>query len=571
MRRHLVGAAAGIVLAGLLAGGFAAVGAGQQGGRRLALVVGNNAYPASPLSACRNDARAMARALGEVGFAVTLLEDATFQKLADTMGTMAGAVRPEDVVFFYFSGHGSQAEGENFLIPIDYRGDTVEALRLGTISAGLVQKLFQRARVTVLVLDACRTNPYARDRAGGRGLASMEARGSLIAFATGADQVALDGTSEGNGVFTEALLETMRKPGLTVQEVFRQARQKVYAATNGKQFPAVYDGLIGDLILRPGGAAPAPTQTIPGGTDLARRAELALWESIKDLKDPRVFEDYLDKYPDGKFRVAAEARLAELRGAAEPPRPSPTSPALGPVPAEEISLDGPFTLLLEKKPAISDQKFLQFADLETMKGYFQDDPYWKKGEYSITSVAAGNNGILVVLSKLGNDAQAYVYGEEFPKDDVKKRWDEGYRITEVGVIPGRWFVVLSKNSGYGGQYYWINETWPADFIKKQWDAGQRITQARWRDGKYVVVTSECQGRKIGMQRWKKGWDDAWVKEARDKGLVISLVVPGKDEVYYVMSEFEGEYDGFRLTDEKRFPAADLAKKLAEGYWVTFLY
>jgi len=117
---------------------------------------------------------------------------------------------------------------------------------------------------------------------------------------------------------------------------------------------------------------------------------------------------------------------------------------------------------------------------------------------------------------------------------------------------------MTKNSGYGSQNYWIQDKWPAEFIKTQWDAGQRITHARWRDGKYVVVTSEGQSRKIAMQRWKKGWDDAWVRESRDKGLVISLVVPGGEETYYVMSEFPGAYDGFRLSDDKRFPAADLA-------------
>ena len=570
MKRPILGALIGLLFLGSEGGVFSAVGQAQREGRRLAITIGNNAYPDSPLRACRNDARAIGKALQDVGFTVTFLEDATRQKIATTLSSVTSSLRQDDVFFFYFSGHGSQAEGENFLIPVDYDGDSVESLRLNSISANEVQRLSQRARVKILVLDACRTNPYARSRAGGDGLALMEARGTLIAFATGANQVARDGASDGNGLFTAALLETLKMPGLTVDEVFKRARQKVYAETNGQQWPAVYNDLTSDLVLKPGTTPAPPTPTSPPSSDIARREELALWESIKDLKNPRVFDDYLEKYPNGRFKVAAEARLAELGLVSPPSRPSAV-PGLGPIDPEEIDLAGPFTLLLEKTPEIHGQKFLQFPDLAAMVEYLKDDPDWKNGEYSMTSLAAGEDGILLVLSRLTNEAQSYVYGDEFPKDEVKKKWDEGYRITEVGVVPGQWFVILTKNSGFGSQNYWIQDAWPADFIKKQWDTGQRITQARWRDGKYLVVTSECLGRKISMQRWKKGWDEAWVQESRDKGLVISLVVPSSNEIHYIMSEFERDYDGLRITDDKRFPAADLAAKLAEGYWLTFLY
>jgi|GEM_PF-2271469 len=571
MKRHPLEIGAGILLLFLSGPEFSALGRQGSPGRRYAVVVGNNAYPGSPLRACRNDAQAIGRALQDVGFTVTFLEDATRQSIANTLSSMTSKLRSEDVFFFYFSGHGSQAEGENFLIPVDYDGDSVESLRLNSISANEIQRLSQRARIRILVLDACRTNPYARSRAGGDGLALMEARGTLIAFATGANQVARDGSSEGNGLFTAALLEALKMPGLTVDEVFKRARQKVYAETNGQQWPAVYNDLTSDVVLRPGTPPSTPAKPSSQSGDLDRREELALWESIKDLKDPRVFEDYLQRYPNGKFKVAAEARLAELGVTPTPPRPTIPSGAGGPIEAEAIDLDGPFTLLLEKTPDIHDQKFLQFPNLEGMIGYLKDDPYWKNGEYSITSIAAGNDGILLVLSKLTNEAQSYVYAKDFPQDEVKTKWDEGYRITEVGVVPENWFVVMTKNSGYGSQNFWIQEKWPADFIKKQWDTGQRITHARWRDGKYVVVTSDCQGRKIAMQRWKKGWDEAWIKESREKGLVISLVIPATDETYYVMSEFPAGYDGVRITDDKRFPAEDLAKKMAEGFWLTFLY
>ncbi|MBM3294414.1 MAG: caspase family protein [Candidatus Aminicenantes bacterium] len=167
MKRRNPGVIAGVLLLILLSGAkFSASGRQGNPGRRYAIVVGNNAYPDSPLRACLNDARAIGRALQDVGFTVTFLEDATRQKI--------------------------------------YDGDSVESLRLHAISANEIQRLSQRARVKILVLDACRTNPYARSRAGGDGLALMEARGTLIAFATGANQVARDGSSEGHGIFTAA-------------------------------------------------------------------------------------------------------------------------------------------------------------------------------------------------------------------------------------------------------------------------------------------------------------------------------------------------------------------------------
>jgi len=250
----------------------------REPGRRLAIVIGNDTYEGAPLNAARNDARSMARVLTELGFSVTLLQDATREMIAAALATVGGKIRADDVALFYFSGHGAQVDGENFLVPVDFKSFTTEALRLGTIRANEVLKIFERARVTILVLDACRVNPFSGDRIGGRGLAAMEARGSLIAFGAGSEQVALDGPRDGNGIFTSALLKELKEPGLTVQEVFRRARQRVYQETNGKQFPAVYDGLIGDFtfLTQPSGSLPShppePESTTPSPSPIRRVA-----------------------------------------------------------------------------------------------------------------------------------------------------------------------------------------------------------------------------------------------------------------------------------------------------------
>ena len=135
-------------------------------GRRLALVIGNESYPVSPLFNPVNDARAVSAALTDVGFSVTRVEDATRQEMASAIATFAGSVDDDDVALFYYAGHGIEVDRENYLIPTDYRGRTAEAARLQGISAADVQEALASARVAMLVFDACRNNPYRGTRGG---------------------------------------------------------------------------------------------------------------------------------------------------------------------------------------------------------------------------------------------------------------------------------------------------------------------------------------------------------------------------------------------------------------------
>lgn len=220
-------------------------------GRRVALVIGIDNYPRSPLLNARNDARAMASSLRELGFTVTLLEDITRSQMVGSVSAFSEALQPDDVAFFFYAGHGVQLEGENYLVPADFDGASSTAARLNTLPVGELQSALGRAKVSVIVLDACRNNPFANARSGGRGLAPIEARGNIIAFATGAGQTASDNSAAGNGLFTEQLLATLREPNLPLRDIFYRVRQRVYQATNGQQFPAVYDGLLGEIVLRP--------------------------------------------------------------------------------------------------------------------------------------------------------------------------------------------------------------------------------------------------------------------------------------------------------------------------------
>ena len=211
----------------------------------------------------------MAAELRGLGFQTTLVEDATRQRFNAAVEAFVNALTPNDVVVFYYAGHGAQADGENYLIPIDFSATSDLGLALQGIPATTIQSKLARARVSIVVLDACRTNLPTGTRSGNRGLAAMEAQGSLVAFAAGVGQAAGDNPGGAQGTFMTALLEVMRTPGLSVREMFFQVRRKVYDVTGGRQWPAVYDNLLADVVLRPASAE------APAGKPLSRPAETA--------------------------------------------------------------------------------------------------------------------------------------------------------------------------------------------------------------------------------------------------------------------------------------------------------
>ena len=321
-------------------------------GRRVALVVGNNAYSAqSVLINAVNDAEAVAEALGHVGFDVEFENDVNRAEFTAALADFAGSLEPDDVALFYFAGHGVQVDGVNYLMPVDYSGRTEEAVALDAISAVNVEQMLRPARVAMLVLDACRNNPYRGVR-GGSGLAPMEARGTLIAYAAGAEQLAADEAAPGsmNGLFTTKFLEALEVPGLTASDLFRQVRREVHAASDKEQWPAVYDDLLADFVFRPvaatvvaGGGASEPA-TVDGsggegaGTEVdaaaaeqpwLTRAETVFWESMRDSTNTLDFEAYLSRWPNGIYAPLARNRLAAPRpaGAADPPAPDLPDPS----------------------------------------------------------------------------------------------------------------------------------------------------------------------------------------------------------------------------------------------------
>ena len=233
---------------------------------RHALVIGNANYQSSPLRNPLNDARDMAAALEGLGFEVHSLLDADVSSMEQAILDFGDRLRDGGVGLFYYAGHGVQAQGSNYLIPLQANISREIQLKRKAIDAGLVLDAMGAANngLNIVILDACRDNPYENSfRNTTRGLARMDSpKGSLIAYATAPGDVAADGDGR-NGVFTKHLLEQMQKPGVQVEQVFKQVTQAVHAETRQRQTPFMTSSLLGDFYFKPASATASTTAPVP--------------------------------------------------------------------------------------------------------------------------------------------------------------------------------------------------------------------------------------------------------------------------------------------------------------------
>lgn len=344
---------------------------------RHALVVGIDAYEAlPPLTRAVNDARAVAATLERLGFAVTLAVNPGRRAMNQALNEFARALRPGDEAVFYFAGHGVEIAGRNWLLPADVPAALAgqEAFVTGeSIAVDVVLETIRArgTRVSLLILDACRDNPFpappgrgAAPLGGGRGLGAMTApEGTFILYSAAIGQQALDALGRSdpdpNSVFTRRLLPLMAEPGLPLPELARRLRTEVQAlaATVGHvQRPAYYDELTGSFSFAPAAAPPAAGAPvaglagIPGGALAAAAAQAAaseaLYREARDLGQCYAYDAYLSACPAHPFRAMAEAfRAANCTGAAPAPAAAPATlpppaPALPPGLRGLVRLDG---------------------------------------------------------------------------------------------------------------------------------------------------------------------------------------------------------------------------------------
>jgi Caspase domain len=211
--------------------------------QRVALVVGNNNYESfGVLKNPINDARAMKALLVKKNFEVIYLEDTSQKKFKRAIKKFTNKLASGGVGLFYFAGHGIQVEGENYLIPKDADITDKDDVDGESVPVAYLTKKLKKAgnRLNIIILDACRNDPFSRGGAGG--LAPIHARGTFIAYATEAGKAAKDGVGK-HGVFTKHLIKYMEEP-IPLDQVFKKTRTAVYNDTNGEQFPGTYNQVV---------------------------------------------------------------------------------------------------------------------------------------------------------------------------------------------------------------------------------------------------------------------------------------------------------------------------------------
>jgi uncharacterized caspase-like protein len=306
--------------------------------KRVAFVVGNGAYknvaqlPNPPI-----DAKAMAGVLRNVGFEVVEGVNLTRDKMTEKLLDFGKRAQGADVAVFYYAGHGIAISGTNYLLPIDADIKSEMDVKLGAaINIDLtLDQTMGDAKVKLVFLDACRDNPFAakikstatRSVSVGQGLAEMKSgEGTLIAFATGPGQTALDGQEGTNSPFTRALIAHITEPGIEIQQAMTEVRAQVNEETNKGQLPWGHTNLIGSVYLNPAappkeappaaaaapGATTTPAAPAVASTGSGSEVEVEFWRSVKDSNKPEELNAYLSSYPNGQFKSLALARIAAL-------------------------------------------------------------------------------------------------------------------------------------------------------------------------------------------------------------------------------------------------------------------
>ncbi|HVS81849.1 MAG TPA: caspase domain-containing protein [Pyrinomonadaceae bacterium] len=306
--------------------------------RRVALVIGNGSYTnAPPLKNPPNDARDMAATLKQLGFTVASAIDADQRTMKRLIREFGQQLKSGGQGLFYYAGHGVQLRGRNYLIPANAEIMSETDVEDQGVDISLVLGLMDEAAngLNIVILDACRNNPFARSfRSAGSGLAQVDApTGTLIAYATSPGRVASDGQGR-NGLYTSELLSQMRVTGIGVEEMFKRVRAGVQRQTSGQQVPWESSSLVGDFYF----AAPTLSASTKNASNNAageeavnRMAldpaafELSYWDSIKSSTNADDFKAYLEKYPGGQFATLAKNRIKNLEVATKPAEPEPTS------------------------------------------------------------------------------------------------------------------------------------------------------------------------------------------------------------------------------------------------------
>ena len=477
-----------------------AVASAQATEQRVALVIGNGAYKEGPLRNPANDATDIAATLRSLGFAVTLRTNADTRQMRTAIREFAQNLKRGGVGLFYFAGHGIQSRsGKNYLIPVgadlreeyELEDDAVDANRVlaGMEDAG--------NRVNIVILDACRNNPFARSwRSASYGLAQMHApTGSFVGFATAPGSIAADGTGR-NGIYTKYLLENLNQGDSDIDKVFTRVTASVAKETGNKQVPWKSSSLTGNFYFSApaaGGtqsATAAPMQGAAAPTFDLSANDRAFWDSVKDAKNADEFRAYIDEFPTGQFAKLARSRLDAIlssRPAAGAPAveeagqtgagpsistavpPPPTLPASPVRPPVQIVASADSTQKIAPAPVPTQQLAASVPSsgtLESNGDRYEGDIFREDGLGKGTMISASGNRYEGGFSKglpSGSGEFKYASGDRYTgevlagsphgKGVYQLAKGERYEGDFVnGIYSGKGVLKLPDNSEYEGQF-----------------------------------------------------------------------------------------------------------------------
>ncbi|HQW20204.1 MAG TPA: caspase family protein [Rhodocyclaceae bacterium] len=281
--------------------------------KNYALLIGNSNYSIGHLDNPANDAQDLANTLRAIGFETTIRLNQDGEGMKNTIREFGEKLKNNDgIALFFFAGHGIQANGENYLLPVGFPFRNEQEVEKNAVPANMVLRYMEdsKNRVNLVVLDACRNNPFIKTRTlKVRGLAPMDApSGTLVAFSTAPGTEASDGAGR-NGLYTKHLMANLKVPGMTVEQVFKRTREGVEIESEKeigrKQSPREESSLKGSDVyfIQPLAAAK------PGSAATPEQYELAYWNSIASSSNSADFESYLSQYPQGKFVELARNKL----------------------------------------------------------------------------------------------------------------------------------------------------------------------------------------------------------------------------------------------------------------------
>lgn len=539
--------------------------------RRVALVVGNAKYKESPLLNPVNDARDMAIALGRLGFEVIEVLDASQKEMNRAIARFGERLSQDSVALFYYAGHGVQVRGKNYLIPVDAQITNELSIRVESVDVDGILDQLSASDLSVLILDACRNNPFERRfRGAGGGLAQMDApKGSLIAYATAPGRTAADGEGR-NGQFTQALLKQIQTPGLAIEQVFKNVRREVARATRDAQIPWESSSLTGDFYFLPTAAtAPAALANPPTRVSRVQAADQVAAAAVpatvshgieraQSAPEPRQGDSLLlasatvpaspamsSPRPLPPAPTIAKGATAPAQQGKQPPPDAPTSPPPAPAAPLVVASVAPTSLASRESdrpqpadiPAVISQEQVIKVGNMTAVGRFTTDPV--TGTLTGTGALTwtdGNRyeGPMLAGKKHGHGTFLWQNGQRYEGEwlDDQMTGKGILRFAEGSRYEGT--VLAGKRQG-SGHFVWpdgqrFEGEWSEDAINGQgilhYTNGDRY-EGRFKNGEphgtgtYTLKNGDryegewLAGNKHGKGRltWKSG--DYWEGEFRD--------------------------------------------------------